>query len=76
MRKFFAIVMYTGMVTYPKLSDYWSTQTFFQNSFVPKIMVRNRFQESLRFFHISNNDVLNPRDRLGKIQPLVDLLIN
>jgi len=38
-------------------------------------MARNRFQALLRFFHISNNDY-NPGDRLGKIQPLIDLLNN
>jgi len=74
-KKFLAIVMYTGMISYPKLSDYWSHQPFFQNSFVPKIMPRNRFQELLRFFHVSNNDI-NPTDRLGKIQPLIDILVN
>lgn len=74
-KKFLSIVMYTGMVGYPKISDYWSQQTFYINSYVPKIMARNRFQALLRFFHISNNDY-NPGDRLGKIQPLVDLLNN
>lgn len=74
-KKFLSIVMYTGMVGYPKISDYWSQQTFYINSYVPKIMARNRFQSLLRFFHISNNDY-NPEDRLGKIQPLVGLLNN
>lgn len=65
-KKFLSIVMYTGMIGYPKISDYWSQQTFYINSYVPKIMARNRFQSLLRFFHISNN-YYNPGDRLGKI---------
>jgi len=36
-------------------------------------MPRNRFQELLRFYHVSNNDI-NPTDRLWKIQPLIDIL--
>jgi len=74
-KKFLSIVMYTGMVGYLKISDYWSQQTFYINSYAPKIMARNRFQSLLRFFHISNN-YYNPGDRLGKIQPLVNLLNN
>jgi len=75
-KNFLAIVMYTGLVSYPKISDYWSRQPLFYNTFVPKIMPRNRFQELLRFFHVADNDTIVHGDRLGKIQPLVVKLVN
>lgn len=62
-KKILAIVMYTGLLSYPKILDYWSRQTFFQNLFIPKIMPRNRFQELLRFFHVADNDTIIENDR-------------
>jgi len=75
-KQFLGIVMYTGLVSYPKISDYWSRQTFFHNNFISKIMPRNRFQELLRFFHVADNDSIIEGDRLGKIQPLVCKLVS
>jgi len=48
-KKLLSIVMYFGLVNYPKLSDYWSQQQIFQNSFLPKIMPRDIFLELLKF---------------------------
>ncbi|KAL4098456.1 hypothetical protein QTP88_023064 [Uroleucon formosanum] len=38
-------------------------------------MPRNRFQLLLRFFHLADNDDILDHDRLGKIRPLVDMLV-
>jgi len=75
-KQFLGIVMYKGLVSYPKISDYWSRQKFFHNTFISKIMPRNRFQELLRFFHVADNDSIIEGDRLGKIQPLVCKLVS
>ncbi|KAF0750273.1 piggyBac transposable element-derived protein 4-like [Aphis craccivora] len=74
-KKMLAIVMYTGLVTYPKLSDYWCRKLLYKNSYIPLLMPRNRFQLLLRFFHLANNDDILDYDRLGKIRPLVDMLM-
>lgn len=70
-----AIVMYTGLVPYPKLSDYWCRKLLYKNSYIPLLMPRNLFQLLLRFFHLTNNDDILDHDRLGKIKPLVDMLV-
>lgn len=49
MEKFLAIVMYMGLVKYPKISDYWSRKFLYRHCFVRHIMPRNRFQSLLRF---------------------------
>ncbi|XP_026819020.1 piggyBac transposable element-derived protein 4-like [Rhopalosiphum maidis] len=74
-KKMLAIVMNTGLVTYPKLSDYWCRKLLYKNSYIPLLMPRNRFQLLLRFFHLANNDEILDHDRLGKIRPLVDMLM-
>jgi len=61
---------------YFKLSDYWSQQPLFYNTFIPEIMLRNKFQELLRFFQVTDNETIVHGDKLGKIQPLVVKLIN
>lgn len=70
-----AIVMYTGLVPYPKLSDYWCRKLLYKNSYIPLLMPRNRFKLLVRFFHLVNNDDIFDHDRLGKIKPLVDMLV-
>jgi hypothetical protein len=74
-KKMLAIVMYTELVPYPKLSDYWCRKLLYKNSYVPLLIPRNRFQLLLRFFHLANNDDILDHDRLGKIQPLIDMLV-
>lgn len=41
-KQFLGVVMYTGLVSYPKISDYWSRQTFFHNKLISKIMPRKK----------------------------------
>jgi len=74
MKKFLAIVLYMGMVKYPTIYSYWSRDPFYMNSFVPKIMSRNRFQLLLRFIHFADNQSRGVDDRLYKVRQLLELL--
>jgi len=67
--------MYTGLVSYPKLSDYWCRKLLFKNAYVPLLMPRNRFQLLLRFFYLTNNDEILDHNQLGKVKPLVGMLM-
>ena len=49
--KFLGVVMYMGVIKMPRISDYWKTDEFHKNSFVPKIMSRNRFELLLKMIH-------------------------
>jgi hypothetical protein len=44
-----------GLAKYPKSSDYWSGYFVYQNIFVPADKSQNRFQETLKFFHLAYN---------------------
>nr|CAH7756450.1 unnamed protein product [Callosobruchus chinensis] len=76
MFKFIGIVAYMGMVRMPSLENYWSNDELFHISIIPKIMQRNRFQLLLRLWHFSDNKDCPEGDRLHKIKPLSDALVN
>lgn len=48
---FLGIAMYKGLVRLQKIEDYWSTDSFYKNKIVVKVMSRNRFQLILKFIH-------------------------
>lgn len=75
MLKFIGIVAYMGMVKMPSLDKYWSTDELFHIGTIPKIMSRNRFQLLLRMRHFSNNATCPDGDRLHKVKPLLEELI-
>lgn len=71
---FLGIIFWMGLNKKPKLSDYWSKKLIYENR-VTNIMSRNRFELILRMWHFSNNQECTEGDRLFKIQPLIDLLL-
>nr|CAI5826581.1 unnamed protein product [Callosobruchus analis] len=76
MLKFIGIVAHMGMVRMPSLEKYWSNDELFHISIIPRIMPRNRFQLLLRMWYFSNNEDCPEGDRLYKIKPLLDALVN
>lgn len=73
-KAFFGLVMYMGIVKYPKISDYWRKDILFVNKFVKQVMSRNRFQLLLRFLHFSNDQEAPPGDRLHKISKVLSMI--
>lgn len=55
MKNFIAILGWMGIVTLPKISDYWSTNEVFSLPFGRKLMPRKRFELLLRFRHFADN---------------------
>lgn len=74
--KFFGVILYMGLVKYPKIADYWSGSPLYSNSLVPKIMSRNRFQLLLKCVHFADNAAVEPNDRLHKIKDLFEMVQN
>lgn len=72
MRKFFGIVMYMGIVKYPKISDYWRNHIFYKQSVVSKVMSRNRFQLLLQLIHFADNETGDKENRLYKISNIIE----
>ena len=75
MNKFFGIIFYMGLVALPSYKHYWKSDGNYRNSFVPKIMKRDRFCAIMRFMHFGNNEEIF-NDRLGKVRFLISHLDN
>lgn len=72
-KKFLAIVMYMGLVPYPSIRKYWSSNHKYKNDFVRGIMIRNRFEALLKEIHFSDEEK-HPNDRLAKVRDLTNLM--
>ena len=76
-KAFIGINIIMGMVRQPSLNSYWSSDDFFGNVGIKKVMPRNRFQEINNFLHFndSSREVArgNPgHDRLFKVRPVLN----
>lgn len=71
---FFGIIMWMGLIKMPSISHYWRTSNLYKNS-IPMYMSRNRFELILSVIHVSDNNNAPQNNRLYKIQPLVDMLV-
>ncbi|XP_022182835.1 piggyBac transposable element-derived protein 4-like [Myzus persicae] len=72
---FFSLLFHMGTIKLSRIEDYWKTSVLFNIPFFRKHMSRNRFMLLLRALHFSRNTQegeLAPRNRLYKIQPIVD----
>lgn len=80
MKQLIALSLLMGIVVKPGISDYWSTSPLLKGSIFNSVMSRNRFQSILQFLHFANNSHFDPndpdRDRLYKVRPVVDYLVN
>ena len=69
-----------GMVLKPRVSMFWSTDSFYHTPIFGQVMNRKRFQLLQRFLHFQNNQdpKYSPndpdRDRLFKIRTLLDMI--
>lgn len=70
---FFSLILYIGLVKYPKISDYWSRKKLYSNDFAKTVMSRNRFQLLLRMIHFAD-DSESPNDRLRKIRNVLEYI--
>ena len=75
-RKFIALSALMGIYTAPAMPDYWTTNSFVRNPMYNAFMSRNRYQIISRFLHFNDNKNDGKNDRLFKIRPLLEYLIN
>ncbi|KAJ4428471.1 hypothetical protein ANN_24508 [Periplaneta americana] len=62
--KFMGILIWMGLVRYPKLENYWSTRKIYDN-YVKKLISRNRFQLLLSMWHFHDNENLGKYQTFG-----------
>ncbi|XGW28654.1 hypothetical protein V3C99_008438 [Haemonchus contortus] len=65
--RFIGICFYMGLVNFPRLWDYWSTNGVYSAEIVRKNMTRHRFESNLRCLHFLDNETADRSDRLNKI---------
>lgn len=73
-KKFFALIIYMGIVRLPKIADYWSTDKIMGQHFPRTVMSRNRFELLLSMLHFSQRDEENTADRLHRVRELLEVL--
>jgi hypothetical protein len=67
--------MWMDLVKIPSISHYWKTSVLYKSE-IPFYMSRNRFELILSVIHVSDNNNVPGQNRLYKIQPLVDILVD
>ena len=68
-----------GVVSLPRLDQYWSTDPILSHPWFRTVMSRDRFREILRYIHVIDNTQAPSRsdpnyDKLWKIRPLITAL--
>jgi len=73
-RAFIAILFTSGYTVLPARRMYWECSPDVHNDAISSTMTRNRFEEILRYFHLADNNNLDPSDKFSKVRPLVNQL--
>ncbi|XP_060562864.1 piggyBac transposable element-derived protein 4-like [Ruditapes philippinarum] len=79
MRAFLGINILMGINQLPEAKMYWSTDPLIGNTAVSKIMTINRFQQIMKYLHVSDRTTEPTRDQPGfdklfKVRPVLDSL--
>lgn len=74
MKTFIAILLVSGYSPVPRRRMYWSFDDDIRNEAVSKAMTRDRFEEMMRYMHISDNNRLDLDDKFSKVRPLLAML--
>jgi len=73
-RIFLAVLLISGYSTLPRRTMYWEANPDSHNEAVAESMSRNRFDDLMRFLHVSDNANLDSADRFTKVRPLYTML--
>ena len=71
---FFALLLLSGYNVLPRRKMYWELHQDVHNEAFAKTMSTNRFDEIMRYFHLSDNSALKPGDKFAKVRPLLVML--
>jgi len=73
-KTFLAILLISGYSSLPRRTMYWEANPDSHNEAVAGAMSRNRFDDLMRFLHVSDNANLDSTDRFAKVRPLYTML--
>ncbi|XP_036332246.1 piggyBac transposable element-derived protein 3-like [Rhagoletis pomonella] len=72
-KRFIGILLLSGYNHVARYRMYWEQSVDCNFHGVASAMSRNRFEELLRYFHVSDNNNLDKEDKFSKVRPLWDL---
>ena len=78
-KAYLAIQLYMGIVKLNCTTDYWSSDPLLNQPFVSNLIVKNRFKELNKNFHVADNTLNPPKGRpghdpLGRVRPILDMI--
>ena len=71
---FLALILNMGIITVPKVEDYWKTSMTAEIPFFRTVMPRDRFMLIFWMLHVSHSTTPSPK-RIDKLRMLLDMLI-
>lgn len=69
---FIAILILSGYNSVSNRRLYWDSFGDSKNELIVQSMRRNRFEQILRFFHCIDNTKIDQKNKMWKLQPLID----
>lgn len=66
---FLGCLMYMGIVKLPQYKFHWRQDTLFGKSIISEIMTKDKFEYIKKYFHLNDNLLANPVDKLYKLRP-------
>ena len=73
-RCFLGILLVSGHSPAPRFHLYWRKDSDVHNEAISDTMTKTRFQEMMRYLHVSDNAKLDPKYKLSKVRPLLCML--
>ena len=74
MKSFLAVLLLSCYIPYPRRSMYWEMSSNSRNTIVASLFTRNKFLDVLQYFHLADNNNLNPSDKFFKVNPLFKMI--
>ena len=65
LQRFLALVIVMGVVSLPRIDQYWGRRWSFHSTNIPPIMSRDRFLLFLKFLHLVDNNTHVPQGQVG-----------
>ena len=74
MKPFLAVPLLSGYIPYARRSMYCEMCLDSRNTTVASLFIRNRFLNVLQYFHLADNNNLNPSDKFSEVNPLLRMM--
>ncbi|XP_077435662.1 M-phase phosphoprotein 8 isoform X3 [Vanacampus margaritifer] len=75
LKTFFALQFVTGYINKPSIEMYWTRDEIETTPFFSQAMPRNRFELIWSFLHFNNNETHSSDDKLFKIRPVFNHIV-